>query len=73
MSKYKDKQSAPKKTPEEIEDERIRAHKRRQWIARKVAHWQRMGTPSSINQHTGGACPDWKTPWNPNWKRERRA
>lgn len=30
------------------------------YIARKIAHMQRIGIPAGIGQH-GGACPKWLT------------
>lgn len=43
-----------------LENDRIRARKRREWIARKIAHWERMGTQSEISPITGAAVPKWK-------------
>lgn len=29
------------------------------YVDRKVAHWNRMGTPSQIDPETGAAAPKW--------------
>jgi hypothetical protein len=50
----------PEMTAEEWAEEILKARKRREWTARKLAHWQRMGTPADINPLTGAAAPKWK-------------